>query len=40
MNRLGILIDLSHVGPRTTLDAIEMSEQPVAITHANARSFL
>ena len=39
MNRLGILIDLSHVGPRTTLDAIEMSEQPVAITHANARSF-
>lgn len=39
MNRLGILIDLSHVGPRTTLDAIEMSEKPVAITHANARSF-
>ena len=39
MNRLGILIDLSHVGPRTTLDAIETSEQPVAITHANARSF-
>ena len=39
MNRLGILIDLSHVGPRTTLDAIEMSEKPVAITHANARRF-
>lgn len=39
MNRLGILIDLSHVGPRTTLDAIELSEKPVAITHANARSF-
>ena len=39
MNRLGIVIDLSHVGPRTTLDAIEISEQPVAITHANARSF-
>ena len=39
MNRLGILIDLSHVGPQTTLDAIEMSEKPVAITHANARSF-
>ena len=39
MNQLGIVIDLSHVGPKTTMDAIEMSEQPVAITHANARSF-
>jgi membrane dipeptidase len=39
MNRLGILIDLSHVGDRTTLDAIELSDQPVACTHANARSF-
>ena len=39
MNRLGILIDLSHVGDRTTLDAIERSERPVAITHANARAF-
>ena len=40
MNRLGILIDLSHVGDRTTLDAIEGSRQPVACTHANARSFV
>ena len=39
MNRLGIVVDLSHVGPKTTLDAIEVSEQPVAITHANARTF-
>ena len=39
MNRLGILIDLSHVGDRTTLETIETSEQPVACTHANARSF-
>ena len=39
MNRLGIVVDLSHVGPQTTLDAIEVSEQPVAITHANARTF-
>lgn len=38
MNRLGILIDLSHVGDRTTLEAIEHSEAPVAFTHANARS--
>ena len=39
MNRLGILIDLSHVGDRTTLEAIDLSEKPVAITHANARSY-
>jgi membrane dipeptidase len=39
MNRLGILIDLSHVGDRTTLETIEISEQPVACTHANARAF-
>ncbi len=39
MNQLGILIDLSHVGDRTTLEAIETSQKPVAITHANARSF-
>jgi membrane dipeptidase len=38
MNRLGILIDVSHCGPRTTLDAIEHSEKPIAITHANAAS--
>lgn len=35
MNRCGMAIDLSHVGERTTLDAIEASEAPVAITHAN-----
>lgn len=39
MNRLGMLIDLSHVGDRTTLEAAEMSAQPVACTHANARGF-
>jgi len=39
MNRLGILIDLSHVGDRTTLETIETSDKPVAFTHANARSF-
>jgi membrane dipeptidase len=39
MNRLGILIDLSHVGDRTTIEAIETSEKPVAITHANCREY-
>ena len=39
LNRLGILIDLSHVGDRTTLETADLSEQPVACTHANARDF-
>ncbi len=39
MNRLGILIDLSHVGHRTTMEAIEMSQKPVAFTHANPSSL-
>jgi len=40
MNKLGILIDLSHCGERTTLEAIEMSSRPVAITHANPREYV
>ena len=40
MNSLGILIDLSHVGDQTTIEAAELSEFPVAITHANARSYV
>ena len=40
MNRLGILVDVSHCGPRTTLDAIAASTRPIAITHANPRRFL
>ncbi len=39
MNELGIAIDLSHVGQRTMTEAIEASEQPVLITHANARAL-
>ena len=33
MNDLGILIDLSHVGPKTSDDAIKYSKRPVAYTH-------
>jgi membrane dipeptidase len=40
MNRLGILVDASHCGPRTTLDAIAASDRPIAITHANPRRIL
>jgi membrane dipeptidase len=39
LNELGMAIDLSHVGDRTSLEAIELSQAPVAITHANPRWF-
>ncbi len=38
-NRCGILVDLSHVGERTGLDAIARSDAPVAVTHANPASL-
>jgi membrane dipeptidase len=33
LNNLGVIVDLSHCGRATTLDAIEVSESPVAFTH-------
>lgn len=39
MNRLGMVIDLSHAGERTTLDAIAASARPVTISHANPQSW-
>ena len=33
MNRVGVMVDLSHCGPQTTLDGIELSNKPVAMTH-------
>lgn len=39
MNSAGILVDCSHVGNRSTLMAIEASEKPIAVTHANADSL-
>ena len=39
LNDCGVLIDCSHVGNRTTLDAIKFSEKPIAVTHANANSL-
>ena len=35
MNRVGMVIDMSHSSERSTLEAIEISERPIAITHAN-----
>ena len=35
MNRVGIVVDMSHSGEKSTFDAIELSKKPIAITHAN-----
>lgn len=39
MNETGMLVDVSHCGDRTTLDAIEISKNPIAITHSNCRAL-
>jgi membrane dipeptidase len=39
MNEVGMLIDVSHSGDRTTLDAIELSPKPIAFTHSNCRAL-
>lgn len=35
MNRVGLVIDMSHSAERSTLEAIDASSRPIAITHAN-----
>ena len=35
MNRVGVVIDMSHSAEKSTIDAIELSQKPIAITHAN-----
>ncbi len=39
MNRIGLVVDMSHSADRSTLEAIEISERPIAITHANPASW-
>lgn len=39
MEKVGMLIDVSHCGDRTTLDAIELAKGPIAITHSNCRAL-
>lgn len=40
MNRLGMGVDVSHCGDRTTLDAIAASKSPVLVTHSNCRALV
>ncbi len=39
MNRVGLVVDMSHSADRSTLEAIEISSRPIAITHANPHNW-
>lgn len=39
MNRVGMVVDMSHSGDRSTLAAVEHSTRPIAVTHANPASW-
>jgi membrane dipeptidase len=39
MNKVGMTVDVAHCADRTTLEAIEASSKPVAISHANCRAL-
>ena len=39
-NRLGVLIDLTHTGARTSLDILERSSQPVIFSHSNPKALV
>jgi len=39
MNRVGMVIDMSHSAEQSTLEAIALSQRPIAITHANPAFF-
>ena len=39
MNRVGMVVDMSHSADQSTIQAAEISERPIAITHANPFSW-
>ncbi|MEL7013899.1 MAG: membrane dipeptidase [Pseudomonadota bacterium] len=39
MNRVGLVVDMSHSADRSTIEAASLSERPIAITHANPHDW-
>lgn len=39
MNRVGLVVDMSHSGDRSTIEAADWSKRPIAITHANPHEW-
>lgn len=39
MNRVGLVVDMSHSGDRSTIEAADLSARPIAITHANPHDW-
>jgi membrane dipeptidase len=39
MNRVGLVVDMSHSADRSTIQAADLSERPIAITHANPHDW-
>src|SRR3569832_1950406 len=39
MNKVGMAVDVSHCGDRTTLDAFVLAKKLVLVTHSNARAL-
>lgn len=39
MNRVGLVVDMSHSADRSTIEAADISERPIAITHANPHDW-
>ncbi|MEM1366056.1 MAG: membrane dipeptidase [Pseudomonadota bacterium] len=39
MNRVGLVVDMSHSADRSTIEAADFSERPIAITHANPHDW-
>ncbi len=39
MNRVGMVVDMSHSADRSTIEAADISERPIAVTHANPHDW-
>ena len=39
MNRVGMVVDMSHSADRSTIEAADISERPISVTHANPHAW-